>query len=111
MSFRGVLYTAKSGTAAKNLRGFYGIKIKVNAISVKITDFRGKGLSNVRLIAENLTSGNSFESTTDSNGSVFMQLDSSTKITIIKNKITQIVQYNGEASPTYIIDLPFIQNN
>lgn len=111
MGFSGVVFSSKTGDPIKSLNGFYGIKITLAVIAIKITDFRGRGLANVKVEALNTTSGNSFIGFTDNTGNVFIQVDDSTPITITKNEIVKTVQYNGESSPTYTIDLPMIQNN
>lgn len=109
MGFSGITYSFKQGSAKKSLNGFYGIKISLDLTAIKITDYRGTGLKNVKLVATNSTSGIPFTGYTDSTGSVFMQLDSITDIIITKDQITKVVTYNGEVSPTYTIDLDFIQ--
>lgn len=110
MGFQGIIYRAKVSTTIRSVNGFYGLKIKLTNVSpVKIIDYRGKGLANVLVEADNPTSGIPFIGYTDSSGSVFMQLDAVTDITITKDQIVKIVQYNGELSPTYTIDLDFIQ--
>lgn len=109
MGFSGITYTTKEGIAVKSLNGFYGIKIRIEVVALKITDYRGQGLSNVKVEAANSTSGLPFIGYTDRTGSVFMQLDSVTDIIITKDQIVKTAQYNGEVSPTYEIDLDFIQ--
>lgn len=109
MSFKGLNIKTTSKQPDRSLNGFYGFTVTLNLTGVRVTDYRGLGLSGVKLIAENPITNISFEGTTDSNGSVYMQLDDQTKITLIKNMIVKDVQYNGEVSPTYKIDLPFIE--
>ena len=112
MGFQGIKYSRIAKNPTKSLNGFYGVKITFDdVIPVKVTDYRGKGLSNVSVQAENPNSGVPFLGITDRTGSVFMNLDGITDITVTKNQIIKIVQYNGEISPTYTIDLPFIENN
>lgn len=111
MGFSGILYRTVNKLPTRSLNGFYGVKIRFDVNPVKIVDYRGMGLANVELTAVNPTSGISFTGFTDRTGSVFMDLDAVTDIIITKDQITRIVQYNGEGSPTYQIDLPFIQNN
>lgn len=111
MAFSGITYKSENKNPVRSLNGFYGVKIRIEVKSVKVTDYRGKGLANVKLTATNPTSGISFTGFTDSNGTVFMDLDTVTDVIITKDQIIKTVQYNGEISPTYTIDLPFIQNN
>lgn len=108
MSFRGINVTTKNGSPARSRNGFYGFTVTLDLTGVRITDYRGMGLSGVKLIAENPTTNIPFEGTTDNNGTVYMQLDDQTNITLIKNMIEKEIQYNGETSPTYKIDLPYI---
>lgn len=109
MSFTGLTYISKKGSTLRSLNGFYGFTIIIDVTSLKITDYRGKGLSNVKLEAVNPTSGIPFIGFTDSKGTVFMDLDAVTDIIITKDQIVKTIQYNGEVSPTYQIDLDFIQ--
>lgn len=114
MGFSGIVYGTQDKRARKSLNGFYGIKVKLEVNSIRITDFRGYGLQNVKLEAINPTSGVPFIGYTDKSGSAFMDLDNQTDIILTKNGITKVVQYDsvtGDLSPTYTIDLPFIQNN
>lgn len=107
--FLGITYSKVTKIPQRSLNGFYGITIRLEGVSIKIVDYRNKGLKNVKLVATNPTSGVSFTGYTDSTGSVIMQLDDVTDITIMKEQITKVVTYNGEVSPTYTIDLDFIQ--
>lgn len=109
MGFRGFTFTTKNNTPLRSLNGFYGFKITLDLVGIKITDFRSRGLANVRVYAENPTSGIPFEGFTDSNGSVYMQLDESTPLIIKKDMLTVNVIYNGEVSPIYRIDIPFLE--
>lgn len=109
MSFKGFTYFTKYSEPKKTLNGFYGFKVTLDLTGIKIMDTRGKGLSNVEVIAENPTSGNPFTGYTDSKGTVFMELDASTPIQLIKNQIIVDTTYNGELSPTYILDIPIIK--
>lgn len=108
MSFKGFTYKAKRISPDRSLNGFYGFRITLNLTGVKVIDFRGRGQSGVTLIADNPISGTPFVGVTDINGSVFMQLDDETSITIQKEMITKVVQYTGEISPIYEIDLPLL---
>lgn len=108
MSFKGFTFTFKNNPPIRSLNGFYGFNITLGLVGVKITDFRGRGLSNVNVYAENPTSGTPFEGFTDSNGSVYMQLDATTPIIIKKDMLTENVIYNGEVAPIYRIDIPFL---
>lgn len=110
MGFEGIIYRTINKDPTRSLNGFYGIKIKLGEItSIRITDYRNKGLDNVKVTATNPTSGIPFTGYTDRTGSVFIQVDSVTDIIITKDQIIKTVQYNGELSPTYEIDLDFIQ--
>lgn len=100
----GFIYDFKNKEATKTLNGFYGFKITLDLNSVKVTDSRGKGLSDVRLEALNPISNLPFVGYTDTSGSVFMALDESTEIIITKNNTILTVQYEGELSPTYQLD-------
>lgn len=109
MSFRGFNFSSSVKIAKKSLNGFYGFNISLDLIGVRITDSRGKGLGNVKVSATNPTSGLPFIGYTDQKGSVFMELDTPTELLIEKDLIFEIVQYNGEVSPTYILDIPIIK--
>jgi hypothetical protein len=109
MSFKGFTYEVSHKKPKRTLNGFYGFKINLDLTGVKVVDSRGKGLSDVKITAENPTSGNTFIGYTDGNGTVFMELDANTQLTIQKNLIIIEEQYNGELSPTYQLDIPIIK--
>lgn len=109
MGFGGFTYTSSNKSPKRSLNGFYGFKISLNLTGIRVTDSRGKGLSNVKVTATNPTSGLPFFGYTDGNGSVFMQLDATTELFLEKDMIFKVVQYNNEVSGTYELDIPIIR--
>ena len=108
MSFQGVSIKSRRGTAQKVNYGFAGVKIRIpNLIPVRVVDGRGRGQANVELVAANGGTFSEFVSNTDTSGNALMQLDSSTTILLKKELIEKTVSYNGEASITFEIDLPY----
>lgn len=109
MGFSGIKYSAVKKEPIRSLNGFYGIKIRLELTAIKVRDYRGRGQANVKVEVENPTSGIPFTGFTDSKGSVFVQLDSTTDITITKDLIKKTVTYDNQSGTTFEIDLPFIQ--
>lgn len=89
--------------------GFGGFTVEFLGLTpVRVEDYRRRPLAGVTLVAENPTSGNSFETTTDSNGSAVMQLDAITAIQVIKDSAVESFDHNGEAQHTVAIDRPLM---
>lgn len=104
----GINYITHRRTPIKVLYGFQGVRITFALIPVRIADYRGNGVPNVRVIAQN--SAGPFEGITDSNGGVFLHIEEGATVRIEKDMIVNEEIYQGEASPTYNMDLPFMQN-
>lgn len=111
MGFRGITYGQPNNRAPKRqIIGFSGVRISIPGLTpVQVKDYRGKGLSNVLLTAENSTSGNSFSVRTDSNGSGLMQLDANTSITAKKELIEVVIAHSGESQHVITLDLPILE--
>ena len=109
MSFTGINIKTKKGSPSKVNYGFGGIKIRIpNLIPVRVVDNRGRGQSNAILTATNGTTFNEFNTQTDATGNALMQLDATTAIVIQKELIKKTVNYDGENTITFEIDLPFL---
>jgi hypothetical protein len=102
--FYGISTTATRGTAVKALLGFYGVRVEVDGVPVRVVDRRGRGLSNVTLFAPNPVGGTPYETTTDGQGNALITVDASGEIQITWFSIRDTINYDNQPSFTIVIN-------
>lgn len=108
--YEGLFYTETSKTPIQRVVVGYGGVFYTfpDAVSVKVVDKNGRGLSGVRVIAKN--SSEDYEIVTGATGDGFMLIEDNTEVIVSKNSLTKTVDFVAGKNLIIEIDLPFIPN-
>ena len=110
MSFNGILLETSQDRATRQLKGFYGVQVEFDGFPIRVTDRKGRGLANVRLVASN-PGGTEREAFTDSTGNAIIVLNSANPnpILVEKEKVFLTVNKTTETQLTIVLEPPIFE--